>query len=76
MFERYRIYERDIAFFAPQVKKGLFWKHLDDQGRELSWGTVWSGPLEMAAVGVRAHMNNPGRKINGRDAQAEMMDAI
>ena len=73
---RYRIVERDIAFFAPQVRNGLFWKHLDDDGRELSWGTVWSGPLEMAAKGVRAHMARPGRKISGRDAQAEMLDAI
>jgi hypothetical protein len=52
---RYRIIERDIAFFAPQVRNGLFWKYLDDIGRELPWGTVWSGPLEMAAAGVRAH---------------------
>jgi len=73
---RYRIIERDFACFAPQVRGGLLWKSLDDKGRELSWDTVWSGPLQLAAAGVRAHMTGPRVKVKGRDAQAEMLDAL
>jgi hypothetical protein len=53
---RYRIIERDTSFFAPQFKSGLFWKFLNEGGTVLPWGTVWSGPLELAAKGIRAHM--------------------
>lgn len=53
--DRYRITNPEPGLFSPAVKRGPFWRSLDDRGRELPFGHRWSGPLGCAANGIAAH---------------------
>jgi hypothetical protein len=66
---KYRLDERDFGCFAPSFKPGLVRRYLDADGDVLPLGTVWSGPLEVAAQSVRNHMAaEAGKWLEEEDA--------